>query len=93
MAQKPDYTTAADPELVKLAQKGDTVAFEELVAELTACFLLAHLEIPDRYEVCQHAGYIQGYIGLLENDRKALRRAAGQASKAAMYLLGLFKRK
>jgi RNA polymerase sigma-70 factor (ECF subfamily) len=32
MAQKPDYTMAADPELVKLAQKGDTVAFEELVA-------------------------------------------------------------
>jgi RNA polymerase sigma-70 factor (ECF subfamily) len=32
MAQKPDYTTATDPELVKLAQKGDTVAFEELVA-------------------------------------------------------------
>jgi RNA polymerase sigma-70 factor, ECF subfamily len=32
MAQKPDYTTTADTELVKLAQKGDTVAFEELVA-------------------------------------------------------------
>ena len=32
MAQKPDYTTALDPELVKLAQKGDTAAFEELVA-------------------------------------------------------------
>src|SRR5687767_10539252 len=32
MAQKPDYTTAADPELVKLAQKGNTEAFEELVA-------------------------------------------------------------
>jgi RNA polymerase sigma-70 factor (ECF subfamily) len=32
MAQKPDYKAAADPELVKLAQKGDTVAFEELVA-------------------------------------------------------------
>jgi RNA polymerase sigma-70 factor (ECF subfamily) len=32
MAQKPDYTTAADPELVKLAQKGDMVAFEQLVA-------------------------------------------------------------
>src|SRR5438034_11272198 len=31
MAQKPDYTTAADPELVKLAQKGNMVAFEELV--------------------------------------------------------------
>ena len=32
MAQKPDYTTALDPELVKLAQRGDTAAFEELVA-------------------------------------------------------------
>src|ERR671928_1951527 len=32
MAQKPDYTTAADPELVKGAQKGDMAAFEELVA-------------------------------------------------------------
>jgi len=32
MAQKPDYATANDPTLVKLAQKGDTSAFEELVA-------------------------------------------------------------
>src|ERR1700755_262692 len=32
MASKPDYTTAVDTELVKLAQKGDTAAFEELVA-------------------------------------------------------------
>jgi RNA polymerase sigma-70 factor (ECF subfamily) len=32
MAQKLDYTLALDPELVKLAQKGDTAAFEELVA-------------------------------------------------------------
>jgi antirestriction protein ArdC len=68
-------------------------AFEELVAELTACFLLAYLGIPDRYEVCQHAGYIQGYIDLLENDRKALYRAAGQASRATLYLLGLFEGK
>lgn len=32
MASKPDYATAVDTELVKLAQKGDTAAFEELVA-------------------------------------------------------------
>src|SRR5262249_13590443 len=68
-------------------------AFEELVAELTTCFLLAYLEIPDRYGVCQHAGYIQGYIQLLENDRKALYRAAGFASRATRYLLGLFEGK
>jgi antirestriction protein ArdC len=68
-------------------------AFEELVAELTTCFLLAYLGIPDRYGVGQHAGYIQGYIRLLENDRKALYRAAGQASRAAHYLLRLFEGK
>ena len=65
-------------------------AFEELVAELTACFLLAFLEIPDRYEV-QHAGYIESYIKLLEYDSNALQRAAGLASKATRYLLKLFK--
>ena len=32
MAHKPEYTTAADPELVKLAQKGDMAAFEQLVS-------------------------------------------------------------
>jgi len=68
-------------------------AFEELVAELTACFLLAMLDIPDRYEVCQHAAYIRGYIKLLESDRKALYRAAGLAGKATRYLLGLFQGK
>jgi antirestriction protein ArdC len=68
-------------------------AFEELVAELTTCFLLAYLGIPDRYGVGQHAGYIQGYIRLLENDRKVLYRAAGQASRAALYLLRLFEGK
>jgi antirestriction protein ArdC len=68
-------------------------AFEELVAELTTCFLLAYLGIPDRYGVGQHAGYIQDYIRLLENDRKALYRAAGQASRAALYLLRLFEGK
>jgi antirestriction protein ArdC len=66
-------------------------AFEELVAELTACFLLAYLDIPDRYEVNQHAGYIKGYIALLDAEQKALQRAAGQASKAVHYLLKLFE--
>ena len=68
-------------------------AFEELVAELTTCFLLAYLGIPDRYGVNQHAGYIHGYIRLMENDRKALYRAAGQASRATRYLLRLFEGK
>jgi antirestriction protein ArdC len=77
----------------KRAKDSPEYAFEDLVAELTACFLLAYLGIPDRYEVNQHAGYIQGYIKLLENDAKALKRAAGQASRAAHFLLDLFEGK
>ena len=70
---------------------GPEYAFEELVAELTACFLLAYLDIPDRYEVCHHAGYIEGYIKLFKNDRKAFNRAAGQASRATRFLLAQFE--
>lgn len=77
--------------LLSVDRESSEYAFEELVAELTVCFLLAYSEIPDRYEVCQHAGYIKGYISLLENDRKALQRAAGQASKATHYLLKLIE--
>jgi antirestriction protein ArdC len=72
------------------AKDSPEYAFEELVAELTACFLLSWLDIPDRYQACQHAGYIDGYIKLLEDDSKALRRAAGCASKATRYLSNLF---
>ena len=61
-------------------------------AVLITCFLLAALGIPDRYEVSQHADYIEGYISLLVNDRKALKSAAGQASKATRYLLDLFEK-
>jgi antirestriction protein ArdC len=52
-----------------------------------------YLGIPDRYGVGQHAGYIQHYIKLLESDRKALHRAAGQASRAARSLVDLFEGK
>jgi antirestriction protein ArdC len=72
--------------------KSPEYAFEELVAELTSCFLLAYLDIPDRYELRHHAGYIKSYITLLENDRKALKQAAGQAGSAARYLLNLFEK-
>jgi antirestriction protein ArdC len=58
-------------------------AAEELIAELTAAFLCAHLGIEGSL---RHADYIGSWIGLLKEDRRAIFTAAGQASKAANFL-------
>lgn len=66
-------------------------AFEELVAELGSCFLLARLGVPDR--LCEHpeahASYIGAWIARLENDERAIWDAASKASKWNQYLLSL----
>jgi antirestriction protein ArdC len=63
--------------------------FEELVAELTACFVLAALDLPDRMEeLPESAAYLQHYLSLLEEDRRRIVRAAGLAQKASDYILG-----
>lgn len=58
-------------------------AAEELVAELTAAFLCAELQIPGEL---RHAEYIASWINLLKEDPKAIFTAAGKASQAAEYL-------
>lgn len=68
-----------------LANRFGTKAYaaEELIAELTAAFLCAHLEIKGEL---RHASYIQSWIELLRGDKRAIFTAASQASKAADYL-------
>jgi antirestriction protein ArdC len=58
-------------------------AAEELVAELNAAFLCAHLGITGQL---RHADYIASWISLLKQDDRAIFTAASQASKAADYL-------
>ncbi len=58
-------------------------AAEELVAELTAAFLCAHLGIEGEL---RHAGYIESWVELLKNDERAIFTAASKASQAADYL-------
>ena len=63
-------------------------AFEELVAELGAAYLCAHLglETTPRED---HASYIQSWVRALEEDDRAILRASTAASAAADYLLAL----
>lgn len=63
-------------------------AREELVAELTAAFLCADLEItPEVRE--DHAAYIGSWLKVLRNDNRAIFAAAAHAQRASAYLHGL----
>jgi len=64
----------------------DAYAFEELVAELGAAFTMGNLGLADA-TVESHADYVQSWITVLKNDKKAIFTAASQAAKAADFIL------
>jgi len=57
------------------------------MAEPGAAFLCAELSI--RGELEHHASYLQNWLTVLKQDKKALFRAAADASRAAEYLHAL----
>jgi antirestriction protein ArdC len=62
--------------------------FEELVAELTACFVLAAPDLPERLEELPNsAAYLQHYQDLIEDDCRSRFKAASLAQKASDYIL------
>lgn len=58
-------------------------SMEELVAELGAAFLCAEFGITGEV---RHAGYIEHWLKILKDDKKAIFKAAAEASKAVEYL-------
>lgn len=63
----------------------EAYAYEELVAEMGAAFLCAHVGIPARLE---HASYIDSWLDSLRRDKRLIFTAAGAAQKAVDYVLG-----
>ena len=61
---------------------------EELVAELSACFLSITLEVAHEPRA-DHAKYLNNWMQVLRNDMKAFASAASKAQAAADYLVGL----
>jgi len=59
-------------------------AREELVAEMASAFVCAALAITP---TVRHADYLGSWLEVLREDNRAIFRAAGQASKAADFLL------
>ena len=63
-------------------------AEEELVAELGAAFLCADLELALQPRE-DHASYIAHWLTVLQNDKRAIFRAAAHAQRAADHLHAL----
>ena len=63
-------------------------AREELVAELGAAFLCADLALTPEPGT-DHAAYIQNWLKVLKDDKRAIFSAAAHAQKAADFLHGL----
>lgn len=64
----------------------ETYSFEELVAEIGSCFLCSKAGI-EQATLDNSVSYIAGWRRFLQNDSKAIVRAAAQAQKAADYIL------
>ena len=61
-------------------------AREELIAEMASAFLCAHTQVKGKL---QHSEYIDHWIKLLKEDKKALFRASTKADKASKYIRGI----
>jgi antirestriction protein ArdC len=64
---------------------------EELVAEMCSAFLCGQCGI-ERETLENNAAYIQSWLKVFRNDKRFLVDAAGQAQKAANYILGRIAR-
>jgi antirestriction protein ArdC len=70
---------------VDKAPSKEEYAFEELVAEIGASFVLPALGIEPLIDE-EHAPYISGYIKLLKKDPRAFVSACSKAEKAVNML-------
>ena len=66
----------------------ESYAAEELIAELGAAFLCANLGIQQDGEPRpDHAAYLQSWIKVLKNDKRAIFTAAKAAEKASEWVI------
>ncbi|PDT29224.1 antirestriction protein ArdC [Rhizobium sp. L9] len=76
-----------DRDLGRYAKDRSERAREELIAELGSCFLCADLGIvPELEPRPDHASYLDGWLKVLGNDKRAIFSAAAHAQRAVDYL-------
>lgn len=74
-------------DLSRYAKDKSERAREELIAELGSCFLCADLGIaPELEPRPDHASYLQSWLKVLADDKRAIFQAAAHAQRAVAYL-------
>jgi len=77
------HKSRLDRDFTKAKRFGDEAyAFEELIAELGAAMLCAHVGINGQGLDNQHVAYIGNWLKVLKNDKKAILTAAAKAQQA-----------
>lgn len=77
-------------DLSRYAKDRTERAREELIAELSSCFVCADLGIsPELEPRPDHASYLQSWLEVLSNDKRAIFQAAAHAQRAVAYLHSL----
>lgn len=77
-------------DLSRYAKDKSERAREELIAELGSCFLCADLGIaPELEPRPDHASYLQCWLNVLADDKRAIFQAAAHAQRAASFLHSL----
>jgi len=76
-----------DENKVEFASRGEDYSFEELVAELGACYLSSEAEILDFGTKKNSAAYLQNWLKQLKSNPKWLVEASVKAEKACRYIL------
>ena len=82
-----DETRLARAGLKKASFGSEIYSKEELTAEISAAALLNTLGIETDHSVQNSSAYICGWLKALQNDRRLIVQAAGQAEKAANFIL------
>lgn len=84
-----DETRLARAGLKKASFGSEIYSKEELTAEISAAALLNTLGIETDHSVQNSSAYICGWLKALQNDRRLIVQAAGQAEKAVNMILNM----
>lgn len=80
------HWTGHDSRLARFDKHGsEDYAFEELIAEIGACFVTSKMGIDKGID--RSAAYVASWLKALKNDKKFIFKAATQAQRAADYIM------
>ncbi|WP_159952362.1 zincin-like metallopeptidase domain-containing protein [Rhizobium sp. 18065] len=81
------HPSRVNRDLSRYARNKSDRAREELIAELGSCFLCADLGIvPELEPRPDHASYLQSWLRVLSEDKRAIFQAAAHAQRAVSFL-------